>query len=243
MAAPVAESCGCSGGGEVVMPVSTDMGYADQGVVADTGSYASEIVSENNYEVSTGGEVMTDQGYNLQPGETLVPGSLQIGTSEAAAPCCGGGSEVFMEAAPVMAAPVAESCGCSGGGEVIMPVSTDMGYADQGVVADTGSYASEIVSENNYEVSTGGEVMTDQGYNLQPGETLVPGSLQIGTSEAAAPVAEVAAPAPQADPASDSPESSSDATEEAAPAEEEAGEEDAEEAAPPAPTPDTSTDA
>ena len=133
-------------------------------------------------------------------------------------PSCGCGDVV--EAAPVVestgcgcgdvveAAPVMESTGCGCGGEVV----------SGGEMIVDGSYGGEVMS---------GEVMSegssDPGYNLAPGEVLVPGSVAtVGTSEETV-------PAPAADEAADAPESASD--------------EAAEEGAPPAPQPDATTDA
>jgi len=105
-----------------------------------------------------------------------------------------------------------------------------------------------------------GDMQSSQGYDLAPGETLVPGSVNIAAEEAA-PAAEAAAPAaeeaaPATEEAAEAP-----AAEEAAPATEEAAAEEApaagdavpsssdeaavdaaEEAAPPVPQPDAATD-
>lgn len=122
-----------------------------------------------------------------------------------------------MEAAP------ASDCGC--GGEVAMEAPAEMGYVSDSMESydSAGTYEAPAAS--------------DEGFNLAPGEVMVPGSLQtIGTTGAVSDqsvlVGEEAIPAPQADPAMDSPKSSSDNASEMI-----------EEAAPPTPAADPTTDA
>lgn len=148
------------------------------------------------------------------------PAPEPCGCSTPAPEPCGCGTPAVMTAAPV-----ASDCGCGSAAPAVMtaaPVASDCGCGGA------------VVSTPPMMTGTPTAVADTSGYNLAPGEQLVPGSVQTVETPAAAatPAAEAAASEPAAEAAPPAP------TPDAAPS---SPSDAVEEAAPPAPTPDAAT--